>query len=284
MRGDMNQGAGKALEVTFGLPTEWESFKDRHVLFLDRFHNLEAALRIAFVRTMTGSEPLDRVIFFSGRLCAEELSEILLLCGNGYGVAALRLVRGMYERAVTARYLSEHPEEVDQFNDFHCVSQHRLMKAIEETFGSDLLGKEKTEEVRENFQRVKGQFAVTDCAKCGTTRTNHTWSKLDFVSMARKTGELGKLIVPAYYLPTKEAHSTIGAILSRLDPEGDGLVFDGGPQRKRADDALISAHNLILNALELQRDHFQLADLEKPLELCFSDFMDIWGTRRSAAN
>jgi hypothetical protein len=280
----MNQGAKKAPEVTFGLPDEWESFKKRHGIFLDRFHNLKAVLKVAFVRTMTDCEPLDRVIFFSGRLCAEEFSEILLLCGNGYGVAALKLVRGMYERAVTARYLNEHPEEVNNFFDFHWVSQHRLLKAIEETFGSDLLGNEKAEEVGENFRRVKGQFAVTDCAECETTRTNYTWSKLDFVSMARKTGELGKLIVPAYYLPTKEAHSTIGAILSRLDPEDDGLVFDGGPQRKRADDALISAHNLILNTLELQRDYFKLIELEKPIETCYSDFMEIWGTPRSELN
>jgi hypothetical protein len=268
------------VEVTFGLPGEWDSFKVRHALFLERFHSVEVALKLAFDRTLSGSEPLDKVIFFSGCLCAEEFSEILLLCGNGYGVAALRLVRGMYERAVTARYLSQHPEEIDDFFEFHWVSQHRLMKAIEETFGSDLLGKEKTEEVKESFRRVKGQFTVTDCADCKTTRINHTWSKLDFVSMARKTGELGKLIVPAYYLPTKEAHSTIGAILSRLDQEGHGIVFDGGPQRKRADEALIFAHNLILNTLELQRDHFKLATLEQPIETCFQDFMETWGTSK----
>jgi hypothetical protein len=32
--------------------------------------------------------------------------EILLLSANGYGIGAQKLVRGMYERAVTARYLS----------------------------------------------------------------------------------------------------------------------------------------------------------------------------------
>lgn len=272
----MNRRRRKTHQVTFGLPKEWEHFKERHRVFLERAPNLFAAFKIAFDRTSETSEPLDRVIFFSGRLCVEEFNEILLLCGNGYGVAAVRVVRGMYERTVTARYLSKHPEETDNFFEFHWVSQHRLMKAIEETFGTELLDEEKTKEVEQNFQRVKERFMITDCEKCGSTRLNHTWSKLDFVSMARNAGEIGQLIVPAYYFPTKEAHSTVGAILSRLDKEGKGLIFDGGPQRKRADDALISAHNLILNNLYLQKEHFKLAALEEPLQKCVSDFQDIW--------
>jgi hypothetical protein len=100
-------------QITFGMPEEWEHFKERHPVFLDRVPNLFAACSIAFERTAQTSQPLDRVIYFSGRLCLEEFNEIFLLCGNGYGVAAQRLVLGMYERAVTARYLAEHPEETE---------------------------------------------------------------------------------------------------------------------------------------------------------------------------
>jgi hypothetical protein len=265
-------------QVTFGLSEEWDHFRDHHPVFLERVPNVFAAVAIAFDRTAETPDPLDRIIFFSGRLCVEEFNEILLLCGNGYGVAALRLVRGMYERTVTARYLWTHPEETDNFIEFHWVSQHRLLRAIEVTFGTEVLDEQKKTEIEQNFQQAKERFMITDCKKCQTTRLNHTWSKLDFVSMARNAGEIGQLIVPAYYFPTKEAHSTVGAILSRLDEESGGLVFDGGPQRKRADHALISAHNLILNNLNLQREHFKLAAMEGPLEKCASDFRDIWAT------
>jgi hypothetical protein len=262
--------------LIFGIPTEWEHFKERHPILVDRIPNLFAAIKVAFDRTGQTSDPIDRAIFFSGRLCAEEFSEILLLCGNGYGVAALRLVRGMYERTVTARYLSHHPDEIDNFFDFHWVAQHRLLKAIDDTFGKELFGEDKRKEVEQNFQGVKARFTITDCKRCGTTRLNHTWSRLDFVSMARRAGEIGQLIVPAHYLPTREAHSTAGAILSRLDQEGEGLIFDGGPQRERADEALISAHNLILNNLDLQKEHFKLDALGEPLQKCLSDFHDVW--------
>ena len=58
---------------------------------------------------------------------------------------------------------------------------------------------------------------VTDCKKCCTEKLNHTWSKLNFVAMAKKTEHLDQLIVQAYYLPMRHGHATFGAILSRLE-------------------------------------------------------------------
>jgi Family of unknown function (DUF5677) len=272
-----------SLQLIVGIPEEWEHFKQRHRRFLERFQNLESALNIAFTREITASKPLERIIYFTGRLCAEEFNEIYLLCGNGYGVAALKLVRGMFERTVTARYLSTHPEEAQNFLDFHWIWQRKLMRAIDETFGPELLAQEKRSEVEQEFQNIRERFTVTDCEKCGTTRTNYTWSKLDLVSMAKKAGPVGRLILPGYYFPTKEAHSTIDAIFTRLDPERKGLVFDGGPQRKRADDAMLTAHNLILDNLDLQKEYFGLTSLEEPLQKCLADFMDIWAPSAATA-
>ena len=39
-----------------------------------------------------------------GRICVEEFNEILLLAGNGRGVGALKVLRGMFERAVYVRF------------------------------------------------------------------------------------------------------------------------------------------------------------------------------------
>jgi hypothetical protein len=56
---------------------------------------------------------------------------------------------------------------------------------------------------------------ITACEQCRRQRLNHTWSKLDVVSMARRSQSLFKLFVPAYYMGTREGHSTINAIFSR---------------------------------------------------------------------
>ena len=66
----------------------------------------------------------------------------------------------------------------------------------------------------------------------------------------------------------------------RLDVEAahadDGLVFDGGSQRKRADTALLTAHKILLIVLELHKDHFQITALDEPLQACISDLIAIW--------
>jgi hypothetical protein len=186
----------------------------------------------------------------------------------------------MYERAVTARYLYKYPDEVRNYLDFNRVTDHKFLLAIQSTMGHDVFSQEQTEKIKRDFEAVKPQFVIPDCKTCGTTRLNHTWSRMDIVSMARKADEsLSSLIVPAYYLPTREFHSTMGAIFSRLDPEAaardEGLIFDGAAQRDRADQSIITAHNLLLNVLDLQRECFHIQELEPLLQTCFEDFMAI---------
>jgi hypothetical protein len=132
-----------------------------------------------------------------GRLCCEDFFEILLCCGNGYGQAATKLVRGLYERGVTLLYLHENPVSVDDFLDFHHISQRKLLLSIKETMGEDVIPEEIAADVEQQYQELKGKFMVTDCEKCRTKKLNHTWSKLDFVAMAKRTA-LGELVVPGY--------------------------------------------------------------------------------------
>ena len=142
-----------------------------------------------------------------------------------------------------------------------------------------MLAKEKLEEIEMNYQQVRERYMVPLCQKCETKKLNYTWSKLDFVSMAHAAGSIGALIVPGYYIPMREAHSTPGAIISRLkESEDGGIEFDEGPQRDKADDALSMAHTLVLNVIDLQKEHFKMHILEALLETCVNDFKEIWTT------
>lgn len=266
--------------VGFGLPSEQTNFLVRHQLFFKHYSHLKCATEIAFLRTLETSEPSDRVVFYMGRLCVEDFSEIILLCGNGYGLGGMRLLRGMYERAVTARYLHLHPDAAQDYLDYYWMTKYKEAQALREKFSADTLPKDKLDEVETQFRRVREKFLVTDCKKCGSKRLNHTWSRLDFVSMARQTGQLGTLIVPAYYLPLEQAHSTPGGIVSRLEAEKEVTTFKDGPQREEADSCLLLGHNVLLDVLCLQQEHFGLDALAEPLKKCFQDFSAIWDKER----
>jgi hypothetical protein len=264
------------MELVCGYPNQWGAFRSRHLTFLERLGNLKGALDLALIRSYTSTGPADRVIFTMGRLSAEDFWEIALLCANGYGVGALKLLRSLYEVAITMAYLSDNPSEVDAFLNYHWVSQHRLMEAIKSSFGTEGLRQDGFKQTEEEYARVKDDFLVTVCAKCDTKRVNHTWTKLDVVSMAKKT-IFGALVIPGYYEPMMHAHSTVNAIITRLEEtDGDVIGFNPDAQPKHADRALMTAHNLILGVLETHKKFFGLEALEQPLQICYSDFMEIW--------
>jgi hypothetical protein len=263
-------------EFICGFPDQWKAFHQRNRKFFLRFDHLKKALDATFIRMIYADGPEDRTVFVLGRLCMEDFFEIIQLAGNGYGFGALKLVRSLYERAVTMAFLSGNPSEVDTFLDYHAVAQFKLMQAVKQNYGSSTLSAEATEQTEREYTKVKDNYLVTACAKCGTTRINHTWHKLDVVSMAKKT-VFGQLIVAGYYIPMSHMHSTVQSILSRIEETGDeGAGFNPDPQPQEADRALTTAHNIVLGVIETQKNYFNLDALDAPLQTCMQDFVEIW--------
>ncbi len=262
-----------------GLPDEWDHFKKTHETFLKKLQGVFALISRVFLRTGQSTTPADRVVFFLGRLAVEDFMEILLLCGNGYGVGGLKLLRGLYERGVTAAYIAQNPNEAERFLDYHYVHQGKLLNHAIELFGPDFLPHNKVEEIQNLYRKFRGQFQETVCAKCGATRTMISWSQLDVGSMAKKTDlGLGQLYLPCYFNSTLQAHSTMSALVARLvESEDGGVTFDGGAQRDKARGALVGAHNVMLFVLGTQIAYFNLG-LDSDLEALRQDFLQVWAT------
>ena len=122
-------------KLTVGTPAEWEYFQSEHLAFLRHIPNVAALAEHAFDRAENFEEPVNKVIFGLTKMCVEEFMEIIVLCGNGYGIGGLKLVRTLYENAVTARYLHFHPEEVTPFLDYLVVSERKILDAVERETG-----------------------------------------------------------------------------------------------------------------------------------------------------
>lgn len=261
----------------YGFPDECRKFDDRHPLWQEIMPNLERALNIAFTRVQVMDGSADKFVYFFGRVCLEDFMEILLVSYHGYGVAASKLVRSMYEHSVTLRYLHEHPAEVETFINYYLVQNDKLISRLVETFGDSILPAETIAEARRKAAEVKQDFMVPVCDHPGAKmRLNHTWNKLDFVAMAKRTGDLGKLIIPGYYMPLRHAHATFAGLTERLEIVNGQMSLKTDAQPDMADRSLITAHNCILNALEVQKEHFKIEGLEEAMQVCFRDFVRVW--------
>jgi hypothetical protein len=263
-------------KVIFGDEDHWAEAVNRNSKFFELFPHLLEVLHLTFSRNLKESNPVDRVVLILGRCCVEDFFEIILLAGNGYGIAAAKNLRGLYERAVTMVYLIDHPEEVDHFLQYNHIAEYKLMQAIIQNNGEEAVGKEIREEREKQFNAVKENYMIDDCKKCGTRRLNHTWNKLDVVSMAKMTPWLKKYLASGYYIPMSYAHSTVHSMLARIEetPEG-GMSFNPDAQPKQADDSLKTAHILILHIVREQYKHFKLEAPENLRQRAEREYMEI---------
>lgn len=261
----------------YGFPEECRKFDERHPLWNEMMSNIARALDLAFTRVEVMHSTADKFVYFFGRVILEDFMEIALVCYHGYGVAASKLVRSMYEVAVTLRYLHDHPDEAETFLHYHLIQQDKLTNRVLEAFGENILPAELVAEIRRKAAEVKEDFMIPVCDHPGTKmRLNHSWNKLDFVAMAKKAGAIGTLIVPGYYFPLRHAHPTFGGLTERLEIVDGTMSLKADAQPDIADRSLMTAHNCILDAIKVQSEHFKVAGLEDAIQVCYRDFVRVW--------
>lgn len=271
---------------------EQTRFNEEHWLFLDKVSNLTNARNAGFARDVEPPSSLvDKLVFSLGLNCSDDFDEIFLLCGNGYGVGGQKILRGMYERAVTAWYLHRHPEEAENFFDFGAVYSYRSKKKLEDIYGkkffdSNPVSRENFARVEKEYNKVKDKFTVPQHKKGKKPRLYHTWNKLGFASMAKEVPELRDpfLIFIAYDEPTQQIHATLEAIRTKTmeSSTGEG-VFGRNIEQERATlkRTLHVSHLILLSVLQLQYQHFDLKSLEQPLQRCRLDYEEIWSSPAS---
>jgi hypothetical protein len=277
------QGAVDADQITvrFGRPEEWKRFaQDRSELLsrLPRVYNLANAV---FNRSWATDKPVDRLVFSLGILCFEDFEEILLLGANGHGFGCQKILRGMFERVVTASHLHRVPTDAQRFLDFHPISDYKLVREVFDSVGQfDGITADVVAEKKRLRDAALPAFE-TRCRTSGCDRmvNGFSWSPLDVVSMARVDDGLKELIGIAYYVPMAFTHATVQAVLSHMAMDGQGVTLADRDNNARtwADRVVCAAHNLTLRNFALQVKHFpDLGSLQADLDACAEDFQAAW--------
>jgi len=270
-----------------GRPEHWHRFQRDRAEFLKQHPRLIQLSNAVYRRNWVSAEPVDRVIFSLGILCWEDYEEILLLGMNGYGFGAQKILRGMFERAVTASYLHRHSDEVDRFIDYGHVSDWKLANELFTANGeASGVSAERHAQTKRLRDAVVDQFKNTCREKgCGREVDGFSWSKVDLVAMAREDQALRSLVGLAYYRPLAETHVSVRALISRTDVTEEGATLDNREQRaaEESDRAVQLAHHLTLLIIRNQIDHFaDLAEAKLLWDECVKDFRPSWSTAEFA--
>jgi hypothetical protein len=266
----------------FGDTDRSRQFFARHPEFINSLAKLIEVSNKVFGRPIAAKNRLEDVGFWLGHTCRSDFIEILFLCVNGYAGAATKLLRGLYERAVTLAYLERYPDKAERFVRYAAIQEHRAMVAAlsvvsEEQFNEAMSAEYSTSKMRERHELIKKEFQTTDCQKCGTKRTQPSWD-VDFATMVKRVNEpLSRLYLTCYAIPNLSVHATLSSAFQDEPPDG---IQSG---RKRTSDqdsefALLSATIILFEVLRIQNRLFTLG-LETAINESDGDMGLFWQRR-----
>jgi hypothetical protein len=277
----------KRMKLAFGNREAWRWFNEQFSCFVQVHSRLEAMRDKVFVRPVNPNHWVDYLIFGLGRVCAEDFEQILNLCGNGFGIGALQMLRSMYERQVTAAYLSNHPDEADAFVEYDYIHTRKLVSQFKQVYKNEpeilngIVSEEEQAEIENNYTKFRPKFQKTKCETCQTTEDMFSWTKLDLPSMALKSEQpaLKDMYPYSYFMPLLMGHSTFKSVEARVVFREDGsFSFESEGQQKAIKRALVLGHHLFLHVLDLQNKRFKLG-LDKALTKCEKDYLECWNSK-----
>jgi hypothetical protein len=221
----------------------------------------------------------DRVVFGLGRIIADDFGELLVLSGNGYGIGAYKILRGMYERLVTAAYIAKNPSEARPFVEDDGIKKWKLWQQALKVMPDGLKDSVSTlriDALEAEYKRVKAKRADSVCDKCGQKKTQEAWTRLDLASMAKQTDiNLSALYGACYLTPTFHSHATGFGLSARFRRNEDGATSYQEISEKEARQAILLAHDLVLRHLGLQNEYFKLG-LDQEIQARIDAFTPIW--------
>jgi len=220
----------------------------------------------------------DRTIFYLGRVAADDFGELVTLSGNGWGFGAFKILRGMFERIVTAAFIAKFPSKARAFIEGEAIEKWKLWRRAVEVV-PDLESRYSSEEIRtleRRYKEAQAKRSLSYCKTCKQPKTQEAWTRVDLASMA-KTADVGlaELYGSCYLEPTFHSHPTSLGLERRLRPsECGGFTYrDSSPQE--ATRAVLLGHNLVLRLLALQNNYFRLG-LDEEVNSRFSAFAKVW--------
>lgn len=218
----------------------------------------------------------ELILYTLGRIALDDFFEIIVLAANGWGVGALKIMRGMYERAVTDAYIGNNPEASRAFADNVWTHRSKVWHRLKKT--NPKLAAENAadiEEIEKEAKLVQERKNESICKKCGRLKEINSWTALDLFSMAEAVGnDFASLYLYCYLEPTSHMHATGAGTSARIKHTGNAWTY-----KIDSDDwgemALVYGHKLLLLNLRTQIQFFNL-ELSGDMKARLDGYDNLW--------
>ena len=152
------------------------------------------------------------------RMTGFGMNDVMILCGNGSGVGAIKIGRGMFETSLLAEYLRRNPNEVSDYVDFGPVLAWRRLQTLR---GKKRQGMapEMVKQLEDEYNSVKGRFLNSK----GNVRSQWTTKKIS--QMAEELGRSDQYAL-VYGLACSLHHANFEGLMGHCDTKNGRLKMD----------------------------------------------------------
>ena len=242
----------------------WEELLRWKPGFPALIHKWLETMRMLVVRTESEFKEDDLVgglivAFMSTSL--SDLRDLMTLTHRNSHYGAQKILRTLFERTVTLKYISEHPDEAQRFLDYDAIDWELVLTGIQKTVGLGL-----SEPSRSNLaaaaQKARLEYKQEKCSACKKPRYLG-WSSLNSKDMADRVN-LGHLYLHAFLIPSKLIHPTYWGLRAAVSESSPML------------NTLKCTHELMLQMTLIHMRHFVPTSVTPLVADAIGDFLSIW--------
>jgi hypothetical protein len=173
------------------------------------------------------------------------MNDVMLLCGNGSGIGAMKIVRGMFETSTLAEYLRRNPNEILDYVDFGAVLAWRRLHTLKGE-KRDSLTPEQVKQLEDEYDSVKTRFTTND-------RERNNWTTKSLRKMAEELGRSESYNL-VYGLACSLHHANFEGLMGYHEMKDGKLEMMGPPSFAWIGAALVAAHENLWRALKTLND------------------------------
>jgi hypothetical protein len=239
----------------------WHSFIEAKPTFTDV---VSSALR--FLQERLTDDPVpdgDDTGKLTWRLAFANIidcDDILTLAHHDRHWGALKLLRSLFEKTATLKYIEKNPSEAQSFFDYDAIDWKTAMDAIQKQSGLTMKPDSRAK-LDLAAAAARQRFRLDLCPTCRKPSRAFSWTPKSLEEISRIT-KLDYMYFSAWVLPTKLIHPTFFGLDTLIEPPP---MFD----------TLRSCHSLLVETFAAYERHFHPRD-EALVSSVVDDFFRIW--------
>jgi Family of unknown function (DUF5677) len=194
------------------------------------------------------------------------MNDVLILCGNGSGIGAMKIVRGMFETSILAEYLRRNPNEVSDYVDFGAVLAWRRLHTLKGEKRTSMTP-EQVKQLEDEYDSVKARFTTNG-------RVRYNWTTKKLWKMAEELGRSESYDL-VYGLACSLHHANFEGMMGYHQVKDGKLEMTGPPSFAWTGAALVAAHENLWRVLKTLNDCCKLG-FDTQVATASEEFNNLW--------